>query len=136
MVAGVDVQSLDGASAGAVPVKRRKSRISSAHASSGGCSARIRRRSAPRPRRTGPVVAAVCPRRTIVNVLQRCSTASKRSAKRLDAFVALISAIRSIIESRPKVARGVLTMGATLRHDGDAPSSNVPSRSRTPLARS
>jgi len=85
------ISRFHGSAAVASPAKRRSSRKSSAHCSSGGCSARMRRRSAPVPRRAGAIVATTRPRRTTVNVSPRCSTASKRSAKRFDASVALIS---------------------------------------------
>ena len=84
----------------ASPANRRRSRNSSAQRSSGGCSARMRRKSAPVPRRAGAIVATTRPRRTTVNVSPRCSTASKRSAKRFEASVALISLTIRLSDSR------------------------------------
>src|SRR3954467_2465474 len=50
---------------------------------------------APEVVRAGSSWAMTLPRRTIVNVSPRCSTASSRSAKRRDASVALTSGIES-----------------------------------------
>ncbi len=94
---GVDDQTFHGSVAVASPANRRRSRRSSAQRSSGGWSPRTRRRSAPVPRRAGAMVATTRPRRTTVNVSPRCSTASRRSAKRLEASVALISPMNLII---------------------------------------